>query len=146
MRGSYDREAPLRREQIDAACRLHDELAIWKATDNALKALAQKFPGFRDEAVLLNVVAINSLYYTNVCAFVRMAQHVESVLADVKPGSFGLELVDRIAKLPTTTSQQRTRDGGRLRPGRRRHRLAVGSNGCGIGVLALESEPVDPRL
>jgi hypothetical protein len=100
---------PLCRGQIDAACRLHGELAFWRSADNALEALAQKFPGFRHEAVLLKVVTINSLYYTNVYAVPRMAQQVESVMAKVEPGSTGLDVVDLIADLPMTPSQKSPR-------------------------------------
>ncbi len=100
---------PLFSSQIDAACRLHGELGYWRAADNDLEALAQKFPGFRNEAALLKVVTINSLYYTNVYAVVRMAQHVESVMAKAEPGSYGPELVDLIADLPMTTHQKSRR-------------------------------------
>jgi hypothetical protein len=100
---------PLSSGQIEAACRLHRELGIWRAADSALEALAQKFPGFKQEAVLLKVVTINALYYTNVYALTRMAGHVESVMAKVEPVSSGPDLVDLIANLPRTSSQKSPR-------------------------------------
>ena len=97
---------PLCREQIEAACRLHSELSFWRVADQALEALGERFPGFEAEAALLKVIAINSLYYTNVYAVARMAKHVQSVMADVEPGSTDPDLVDRIADLPRSTNQK----------------------------------------
>ena len=49
---------------------------------------------------LLKVVAINSLYGTNVWAFSRMAEHVQEVMARTDLRTAGPELVDRIAAMP----------------------------------------------
>src|SRR4051812_2400305 len=93
---------PLDRGQIESAGRLHSELPFWRAADNALEALAQKFPGYLQDAALLKVVSINSLYFTNVYAVARMAQHVESVMVDFDPGKASPDIVARIAELPRT--------------------------------------------
>jgi hypothetical protein len=104
-----DLSVPLARSQVDAAGRLHAELPFWGAADNALEALARKFPGYQNEAALLKVVAINSLYYTNVFAVSRMARHVESVMTEFEPDTSSPELVARIADLPMTANQKRAR-------------------------------------
>lgn len=100
---------PLCREQIEAACRLHAKLSLWRAADQALEALGQRFPGFQDEAALLKVVTINSLYGTNVYAVARMARHVESVMAATNVATGGPDLVERLADLPKTGEQERSR-------------------------------------
>jgi hypothetical protein len=50
---------------MDAVGRLYGRLPQWRASEAALVALADKFPGFSDEAVLLKTVVINGLYRTN---------------------------------------------------------------------------------
>jgi len=86
--------------QFEAANRLYDELPRWELTDRSLELLAERFPGFGPEATLLKVVALNSLYGTNVYATVRMAEHIEGVMNTVDIETAGLDLVERIADLP----------------------------------------------
>jgi hypothetical protein len=50
---------PLTITQIEAAKRLHARLRQWQASDAALFALTEKFPGFAEESVLLKAVAVN---------------------------------------------------------------------------------------
>src|SRR5690349_6766320 len=73
---------PLSMSQIDAANRLHRQLSQWQVTDDALRALKDRFPGFAIDATLLKVVAVNQLYGTNVYAVVRMAQHIAEVMLE----------------------------------------------------------------
>jgi hypothetical protein len=87
-------------EQIAAANRLHDQLDQWRRSDRALEELKHRCPGFGPEATLLKVVTVNSLYGTNVYATLRMAQHVEQVMADPGVAQMGLELVERLANVP----------------------------------------------
>jgi hypothetical protein len=73
---------PLSMSQIDAANRLHRQLSQWQVTDDALRALKERFPGFDIDATLLKVASVNQLYGTNVFAVVRMAQHVTEVMLE----------------------------------------------------------------
>jgi hypothetical protein len=91
---------PLTQAQVDAANRLYGKLAQWVLTDSALLALAKVFPDFGPEASLLKVAAVNQLYGTNLYAVVRMAEHVNSVMASADPVVEGSALVERIAALP----------------------------------------------
>jgi hypothetical protein len=91
---------PLYPEQVAAACRLHSNLAQWQASESALMELVRRFPEFCPEACLLKTAAVNALYATNVFAIVRMARHIERVLASTDIPSAGPELVERIAALP----------------------------------------------
>jgi hypothetical protein len=100
---------PLAVEQIATANRLHSRLSSWEAADQALEALARRFPGFDGEAALLKAITVNSLYYTNVMAIVRMAKHVEAIMSVTELDSAGPELVERLADLPRTASQTRAR-------------------------------------
>lgn len=86
---------PVTQKQIDAALRMHERLAQWSISDNALKCLRDKMPGWSAEESLLKCVAINALYGANVFAITRMAQHVTSALA-LPPGSAD-SLVEHVA-------------------------------------------------
>jgi hypothetical protein len=66
--------------QIEAANRLHRQLSQWQVTDDAIRSLKERFPGFDIDATLLKVVAVNQLYGTNVYAVVRMAEHIKVAL------------------------------------------------------------------
>lgn len=89
---------PLVASQVTAACRLHNLMGGWRATDRALEALARRFPDFEHEAVLLKVAAVNQLYGTNLYAVARMAEHITRLMS-TKTGHTP-DLVDVIAKLP----------------------------------------------
>jgi hypothetical protein len=91
---------PLHLTQIGAACRLHTHLEQWRVSDEALQRLRERVPTFDAEACLLKAVVVNSLYGTQVFAIVRMAAHVEEVLAQSSLEESGCELVEQIATLP----------------------------------------------
>jgi len=91
--------------QIEAAKRLHERLPQWMTSDAALNALAERFPGFSDEAVLLKAVTINSLYGTNVLAIYRMAVHIKQVIEKSDLSMAGPELVEEIALLPPSEGE-----------------------------------------
>jgi hypothetical protein len=100
---------PLSPAQIAAAERLHARSRQWRVSDDALHALAQRFPDFGDEAVVLKCVAINALYGTNVFAITRMAEHVKGVIAKTDLASAGPKLVEQLAALPKTAGQKKAR-------------------------------------
>jgi hypothetical protein len=85
--------------QIDAASRIHAQLVQWRWADGALGALRNAFGDFGPEACLLKVVAVNSLYGTNVYAVLRMAAHVRDVMNDPGRPSGAVALVERLADL-----------------------------------------------
>jgi len=90
---------PLTSDQIEAAGRLYLQLQQWRLSEAALDALAERFTGFSEEAVLLKVVTVNSLYGTNVLALSRMAAHINGILARTNVSIAGPELVEQIALL-----------------------------------------------
>ena len=100
---------PLSHAQLLAAGRLFRALPHWSATDRALTALGQAFPGKDVTSVLLKVVAVNSLYFTNIYALNRMAEHVCSVIAEVDLETADTGLVDRIALLPPVPPREKGR-------------------------------------
>jgi len=100
---------PLPIEKIDAANQLHRRLKQWRLSDEALRLLAGRCPGFSPEACLLKVASVNQLYGTNVYATMRMAEHVASVLAGADLTVAGASLVERLAELPRTERQTRKR-------------------------------------
>jgi hypothetical protein len=51
---------------MEAVGRLYGRLPQWRASEADLVVLADDFPGFSDEAVLLKTVVINGLDGTNV--------------------------------------------------------------------------------
>ena len=93
---------PLVPDQILAAKRLHDGLDQWQATDRALVALAEKFPGFEPEATLLKVVAVNALYGTNLYATARMASHAQKTIHNTGLKNARAKFVECLARLPET--------------------------------------------
>jgi len=100
---------PLTQVQIDAACRLHQRLKQWWLSDAALKRLSETLPGFDREACLLKSIVINALYRTQVLAIVRMAHHVEAVLRETDVKTAKIELVERLASLPTDSRSRHRR-------------------------------------
>jgi hypothetical protein len=87
--------------QIDAACRLHQRLGQWWLSDAALKRLRETLPEFDRESCLIKSVAINALYGTQVLAIIRMVEHVETILRETDIGTAKIDLVERLASLPT---------------------------------------------
>ena len=95
-----DLAIPLTILQIEAANELHLQLPQWKDTDDALRALYDRFPGFDVKATLLKVAAVNQLYGTNVYAVDRMARHIVDVL-NAREGFDDIDfLVEELATLP----------------------------------------------
>jgi hypothetical protein len=80
---------------------VHQTLAQWRLSESALEKLAEKFPDFSAEACLLKTVAVNAIYGTQLLATVRMARHIETIFAHPGTNPMDVDLVDRIAKLPT---------------------------------------------
>jgi hypothetical protein len=67
-------------------------------TDKAITRLIRAFPHNHDlEDVLLKVVAINSLYATNIYAVIDVAKHICELQIDSALAQGSLELVDEIA-------------------------------------------------
>jgi hypothetical protein len=91
---------PLTSVQIRAAGRIHQELRQWRDADAALRVLRDRCPDFGLESALLKVVAINSLYGTNLFAIHRMAAHVSMEMGNPDALTVGPELVERIACMP----------------------------------------------
>jgi hypothetical protein len=87
-------------EAIEAANRLYKSLQDASEPDNTLHFLATKLPGFGPEETLLKVVAVNSLYSTNVYAVRRMADHVRKVMCRVRPDSDPAKVVEQLSNLP----------------------------------------------
>ncbi|MFH0982912.1 MAG: hypothetical protein V2A79_15430 [Planctomycetota bacterium] len=100
-------EVPLTLRQIKAAGELYAHLEQCTAADHALLKLGERFPGFDADSALLKVVTINGLYGTHVFAIVRMAQHVQRVLADPDTAAAGVELVERLARLPLSRPDEK---------------------------------------
>lgn len=99
---------PLSMEQIAAANRLSSHCPQWTAVNQALHQLGQRFPGFELPSALLKVATVNQLYFTNVWAVARMAEHVAAVIAAAGPDA-GAELVEQLAALPRTPNQKHAR-------------------------------------
>ena len=113
---------PLLLSQVEAADRLSRSLPQWALAERALMSLGEGLPGLSPEETLLKVAAVNSLYYTNVYALARMAEHVHAVLAafgqeaasDRGTASHegamqGPDLVERLADLPPSPGQKSPR-------------------------------------
>lgn len=100
---------PLGQAQIDAAARLQARLGEWQRAERALTALADSLPGFDSESVLLKVVAVDALYSTNIFVFMRMAQHVEAVLAEASWSAPAWALVDDIGNLEPIAGKPKKR-------------------------------------
>lgn len=100
---------PLSHDQIEAANRLYGRAVQWQRTDRALHLLRERVPEFGSEATLLKAVAINALYSANVYAIVRVAEHIEGVLARSNQAAAGPELVETMATVPAGGSEKRPR-------------------------------------
>ncbi len=96
---------PLTQKQLEAAKRLHGHLTQWVTSDNALAAMAQAFPQWDVESSLLKVAAINQLYGTNLYAVARMATHVTNIIQTADLATEGVQLVERLARLPQIEGQ-----------------------------------------
>lgn len=94
---------PLSAWEVDAACRLHQQIIQFRLPDAALLRLGKVLPGFDAEACLLKSVAINTLYATQVLAITRMARHIEVTLSNADLKTVAPELVEKIASLPSGT-------------------------------------------
>jgi hypothetical protein len=79
----------------------------WRADDEALTLVAERFPGFDHPACLVKIVSLNGLYGTNLYALHRMANHVVAVLAKKDVRTTSVRLVEDIAFLPKTPTAQK---------------------------------------
>ncbi len=98
---------PLSPHLVRAACDLHATLVPWHRSDEALLAIKTGVEGFSPAATLAKVAAVNALYYTNVFALVRVAEHFSCVLARSDLGTAGPELVDALADVPRGGTEKR---------------------------------------
>lgn len=98
---------PLTSAQIEAAQKLYGRLPGWRASNEALVALGERFPGFDFPAVLLKAVAINQLYSTNIYAIVLVSRHLESLLPRVDLRTAGPDLVERMVEVRTADGKTR---------------------------------------
>ena len=97
---------PLSQDQIEAAACLYTRFHGWDVSDKALRCLKDAIPGLEPEAVLLKVVAVNALYYTNVMAIARMAEHVSRIVQRTGPDDFTVATVEEVARLPSAPGQK----------------------------------------
>jgi len=104
-----DRPVPLSSGQIEAAGRLYEQLVQWRAGDEALAALAERFPGFDAQGSLLKVVTVGALYGSTAINAARLAGHVQRVLAKADARSCGSELVERLAAVPAAPGESKAR-------------------------------------
>ena len=81
----------------------------WQRVDRTLHLLREHIPDFGPEATLLKAVAVNALYSTNVYAIVRVAEHIEAVLARSNLAAPGPDLVEAMATVPASGSEKRPR-------------------------------------
>lgn len=100
-------QTPLTLEQVRAAGRVHERLEQWRLADESLRALASAFPKFDATSCLIKVVAVNSLYGTNLYATLRMASHLRGVLAAAGRPAGAVALVELIADLPPRQDEKR---------------------------------------
>jgi len=98
---------PLSPDLIHAACNLHATLVPWHLSDKALLEIKRGVPGFSQAATLAKVATVNALYYTNVFAIVRVAEHFAKVLERVDIQNAGAELVDDLADVPRGGTENR---------------------------------------
>lgn len=98
---------PLAPHLVQAACRLYATLTAWQRSDDALVAIRDGLPGFSPPVTLAKVAAVNSLYYTNVLAVVRVSEHFASVLSRFDLGTSGPELVHALANVPRGGAEKR---------------------------------------
>jgi hypothetical protein len=93
------KQNPLDPRMIDSACALHAKLASWRLTDEALETAARSLTGFGPAETLVKVVLVNSLYYTNVFAVIRVADHFSKLLGATSSQDWTIELVERLASV-----------------------------------------------
>lgn len=97
----------IKETQISSAQRLHRRLEQWQLVDSALTSLASQFPGFAPHEALIKVIAVNTLYGTNVLAIHHVARHVATVKKEKDLSSAGPELVESLAVSPPIESKTR---------------------------------------
>ena len=99
----------LAQKHVGVACQIYHCFPQWMTNDAALGLLRKICPDFTREECLLKAVVVNILYSTQVRAIIRMARHVESVLAEPEVKSAGgeAELVKRLAALPKAREGER---------------------------------------
>ncbi len=85
--------------QIAAAQLLYTQLEMWKTTDDALDAIAVRFPDFDGLSVLVKASAVNALYHANVYAIHHMASHIVEVISQTPPKHWCVDEVEKIACL-----------------------------------------------
>lgn len=106
-----ERPVPLSPEQIVSANRIHAKLSQHLEGLRAINALAQRFPEFDANAVLLKIITINALHGPNVMSRPRVSAHIQKVMASVETETAGPELVEKLASVPS----------GPKEPANRRH-------------------------
>lgn len=99
---------PLAPHLVRAACDLHATLVPWHRSDEALLAIKTGVQDFSPAATLAKVAAVNALYYTNVFALVRVAEHFTGVLARSDLRTAGADLVDALAAVPRGGTEKRS--------------------------------------
>lgn len=100
---------PLTAAQIEAANTLYGRSRTWRFVDGTFAELRRRLPGFSLEAVLINAMAINQTYSTNVFALPAAALHIAGVLARTDVAAASPGLVEALAAVPTTGKQRRFR-------------------------------------
>ena len=96
-------------QMIEAGARLCARLPQWSSGVRALEALAQRFPTFDADAVLLKVVAVNAFCGPNVLSRQEAARHIERVMRKVDASVAGAEVVETLADIPTGARSGSTR-------------------------------------
>lgn len=69
--------------------------------------LRMSLPGISAADTLVKVAVVNALYFTNVFALVRVADHFAGVLARHDLANAGPELVEELARVPQGGSESR---------------------------------------
>ena len=101
---------PLRAFQIRAAVALFDELPQWRTTDRALTELRTRIPDRTPATELLRVAVVNALYFTNIYALARMAEHVHAVMSSCETPAEEPDLVERLSVLPPRSRDEKPRN------------------------------------
>jgi transcriptional regulator with XRE-family HTH domain len=101
---------PLSANQIKSAKDCWPLVPEWQLTNRSLQLLKEKVPDFSREACVLKVTTLNTLYGTRILAVVRMAEHVHSVMAKPVAENAGVELVERLAALPSAAGEASPRN------------------------------------
>lgn len=97
---------PIAAAQIHAATSLRAYMPGWRHADDALDAVAARFPDWDMPSILVKVVTVNELYATRLLATARMAEHIHGLLqaSDHRVGE--LALVHEIAALPAAPGKK----------------------------------------